>query len=220
VGGLLHHHPALLASGTQALDGQAINLSLAAFEDGGRMFVAVAAAAETITGDYLPTLVDCIRTIELDQPAGPTLPLTAQQGAPTLDVVEHDTDQPLPRDSNEVWQRQMRKKRDEAMRAAAPLLQAGRFDEAEQAVRVADDSIMGAVAVGRMYTDALSAMVASGAHKRDKARAAELFNRALRWRQAAYPEPHTACEAKDYERGREEDRQALVAILGYEPTAS
>lgn len=219
VGGLLHHHPALHASGKMMLDDQRIDLSIAAFEDGGRAFVVVAAATEHITADFLPTLELCIRTIELDQPAGPTLPLMPQADAPTLDVIEHDPNRPLPRDSSEVWQRQMERRRDEAMQAAAPLLKAGRFDEMEQAIRAADDSIMGAVAIGRAYTDALSAMVASGAHRKDKARAEALFERALRWRQSAYPEPHTAIEAKDNERGRADDRQALIAILGYDPTA-
>jgi hypothetical protein len=220
VGGLLCHHPAMLATARQSCNGEAFDLSIAAFEDAGHMLIAVAACEARITADYLPTLKDCIRTIELDLPRGPTLPLAPQQDAPLLATIEHDPSLPLPRDANEVWQRDKEKKRNAAVDDALPLIAAGKYDEAELAVRRADDSIQVAVAIARMYTDALADMVKDGRHKRDRPTAEALFGRALRWKQSAYPEPHTAYEADDYERGRATDRAELVAILGYDPTAN
>jgi hypothetical protein len=114
----------------------------------------------------------------------------------------------------------MENKRNAAVDDALPLIAAGKYDEAELAVRRADDSIQVAVAIARMYTDALADMVKDGRHKRDRPTAEALFGRALRWKQSAYPEPHTAYEADDYERGRATDRAELVAILGYDPTAN
>lgn len=40
-----------------------------------------------------------------------------------------------------------------------------------------------------------------------------LVERALYWRQSAYPEPHTAAEAEDYSAGREADRAQLEALI-------
>ena len=80
--------------------------------------------------------------------------------------------------------------------------------------------LLGAVAIGRMYTDALRNVVNTAADNGtlDKRLAEELFVRALTWRQSAYPEPHTECEAENYDRGRGEDMADLVKILGYDPS--
>lgn len=119
----------------------------------------------------------------------------------------------------ELWLKALAKKREPAMVEAARLSDLERFDEAEAVVKKVDDSIYGAVALGKMYRAKLEAIVASGAAgTRDgKPRAERLFERALWWMQSAYPEPHTAMEADNYERGRAEDLDCLVKILGYDP---
>jgi hypothetical protein len=119
----------------------------------------------------------------------------------------------------ELWLKALAKKREPAMAEASRLADLEQFTEAEQAVKKVDDSIYGAVALGKMYRAKLEAIVASGAAgTRDgKPRAERLFERALWWMQSAYPEPHTAMEGDNYERGRAEDLSCLVGILGYDP---
>lgn len=119
----------------------------------------------------------------------------------------------------ELWLKALARKREPAMAEASRLADMERFTEAEQAVKKVDDSIYGAVALGKMYRAKLEAIVASGAlHSPEgKARTEKFFERALWWMQSAYPEPHTAIEADNYERGRAEDLDCLVKILGYDP---
>lgn len=119
----------------------------------------------------------------------------------------------------ELWLKALAKKREPAMAEASRLADLEQFKEAEQVVTKVDDSIYGAVALGKMYRAKLEAVVASGAAStRDgKPRAERLFERALWWMQIAYPEPHTAIESDNYESGRAEDLACLVGILGYDP---
>lgn len=123
----------------------------------------------------------------------------------------------MPKDQYEIWLKALARKRAPAEAQAAELLTQRRFDEAEQAVRRVDDSIYGAVALAKLYESHLQALVAAGEVERDRAHLEEVFRRALNMAQSCYPEPHTACEADNYERGRVEDRARLVGILGYDP---
>lgn len=120
----------------------------------------------------------------------------------------------MARDAYEEFLKSLERRRAPAMEAAGALLAQDRYDEAERAVTSVDDSIYGAVAVGRMYTERLRRLVEAGEGRGERAK--ETFRRALRWRQSAYPEAHTEVEAEQYERGCAEDLAELVKILGYD----
>ena len=121
----------------------------------------------------------------------------------------------MAKDSYKIWLEMLERKRAPAMRAAERLLDEARYDEAERGVQGVDDSIYGAVALGRLYTARLRRLVASG--ECEGTRIAEVFRRALHWKQSAYPEPHTQIEADNYATGRAEDLAELVAIVGRDP---
>ena len=219
VGGLLKWHPAILATGTQVQDGVELCMKFVFFEDGGHFFSAHAMCPKELEESYLGTLHHCIETIELEDPKGPTVMLMPEEfggTVPTLEVIEHDPELPMPKDANEVYARMMEKKRDAAVAEAHPLLAKGDYDAAEQIVMRADQSIMGHVAIANMYTQALRDAVAA---KKSKKLTEVLFARALRWKQGAYPDPHTEIEADDYEQGRVSDRAELVGVLGYDPAS-
>lgn len=217
VGGLLKWHPAILASGTQVQDGVELSMKFVFFEDGGHLISAHAMCPKELEDSYLGTLHHCIETIELENPKGPTAMLMPEEfggTVPTLELIEHDPELPMPKDANEVYARMMEKKRDAAVAEARPLVAKGDYDAAEQIVLRADQSIMGHVAIGNMYTQALRDAVGG---KKSRTLTETLFARALSWKQRAYPEPHTEFEAEDYERGTESDRAELVSVLGYDP---
>lgn len=121
-------------------------------------------------------------------------------------------------DPYQLYLHSLEAKRAPAMARAAQLLAEDRYDEAEAEVTRADDSIYGAVAIGRLYTERLRAFVEAGFRRGP--RTEEIFRRALRWRSSAYPEPHTECEAERYDAGRDADRAELVKILGWDPARS
>lgn len=101
-----------------------------------------------------------------------------------------------------------------AAQAALPEVRAGNFDAADARVRAVDQDIQAAVMLGAMYTEALRDAVKLGERDTRRDYFEALFERALRWRQSAYPEPHTAHEAESYSSGRDADRAELEALLG------
>jgi hypothetical protein len=100
-----------------------------------------------------------------------------------------------------------------AARRALSDVRAGRFDLADAQVRAIDSDIQSAVMLGAMYTEALRRAVSNGERESRPDYVSALHERALRWRLSAYPDPHTAHEADDYEAGRAADRAKLAAIL-------
>ena len=104
-----------------------------------------------------------------------------------------------------------------AARRAMSDVRAGRFDAADAQVRAVDRDIQSAVMLGAMYTEALRAAISNGERETRAEYVEALHQRALRWRQSAYPEPHTAYEADDYESGRAADSAQLAAILSGKP---
>lgn len=117
----------------------------------------------------------------------------------------------------EQFLEQLRIKRGPAESQAAQLIRKGKFDEAEQIVRQADDSIYGAVAIAKLFDARLREMIAAGELKRNKAAVEVMYKRTLKWKWSCYPEPHTECEAEDYDKGRDEDKAELVKLMGYDP---
>lgn len=101
-----------------------------------------------------------------------------------------------------------------AARSALPDVRAGNFDAADASVLAVDRDIQAAVMLGAMYTEALRESVELGERQSRREYVEALFERALRWRQSAYPEPHTADEADSYSAGRDADRAELEALLG------
>jgi len=100
-----------------------------------------------------------------------------------------------------------------AAQGALPQVRAGNFDAADAAVLAVDRDIQSTVMLGAMYTEELRAAVANGESTSRPQFVAALHERALHWRLSAYPEPHTAHEADDYEAGRDADRAELAAMV-------
>lgn len=123
----------------------------------------------------------------------------------------------MARSDYDIWLEHLARKRAPAVAEAEGLLDDDRYDEAERAIVAVDDSIYGEVEIARLYHRRLEQLVALGVTDASRARVEEVFRRALSWAHRAYPEPHTALEATQYDTGRAEDRARLVRILGYEP---
>ena len=107
----------------------------------------------------------------------------------------------------------LRRRLGEAAWQAWPQVRAGDFAAAESRVLAVDREIQSAVMLGAMYTAALREAIELGEQESRPALVAALHERALYWRQSAYPEPHTAHEADDYAAGREADRAQLAELL-------
>jgi len=156
-------------------------------------------------------------SFELADPQGPTVPLTPGSESPTHRERSPEETEALTRDPYKQHLAELEQKRAPALAEAASLLEAQRYDEAERAVRVVDDSIYCSIAIAGMYREHLRSLVSAGRHKSQKPRVEEVFRRAWNWAGNAYPEPHTGEEADRYERGRADDLAELVKILGYNP---
>jgi len=100
-----------------------------------------------------------------------------------------------------------------AAREALPDVRAGRFDAADARVLAVDREIQSSVMLGAMYTEVLRDAIAAGQRESRPEFVAALHERALYWRESAYPEPHTAFEADDYAKGRAADRALLDAVI-------
>ena len=118
---------------------------------------------------------------------------------------------------DERYRRTLAERRAPAVREAHRLLAEDRYDEAEQAIRRVDDSMYGAVEIAKLYRRRLEQLAARGVNEATKPHLTRVFERAVRAAYGAYPEPHTAIEAEQYDTGRETDRAELVRILGYDP---
>jgi len=94
-----------------------------------------------------------------------------------------------------------------------PDVRAGRFDAADARVLAVDREIQSSVMLGAMYTEVLRDAIAAGQRESRPEFVAALHERALYWRESAYPEPHTAFEADDYAKGRAADRALLDAVI-------
>jgi hypothetical protein len=101
----------------------------------------------------------------------------------------------------------------QAAKQAVPDVRAGNFDAADARVLAVDRDIQSAVMLGALYTESLRDAARRGDRESSPEFFTALFERALRWRHAAYPEPHTAYEAEDYSAGRDADRAELEALL-------
>lgn len=113
-------------------------------------------------------------------------------------------------DSYHIWLKEIREKLAAAVTEAAPLVEQGKFDEAEKLVRAVESDIYGTVALGGMFSSALERVVRSP-HP-DRVLAQALYERALRWR-SAWPGVHTQEEADAERAHAEEVRQELTALL-------
>ncbi|MCB1866545.1 MAG: hypothetical protein KDG50_14100 [Chromatiales bacterium] len=174
---------------------------LAAFEDGGWLLSFEVACPARDWNDYGSFLLDVVRSAELLEPAGPSLSLDGGAVPPLQPGQPDPEDQRLAEESSSV---------DSARTQAATLIAAGRWDDAEALiVNLTVPNDPGAI-LGQLYEQALSA-IAEGSG--DPADAPILFERALRWQRVAYPDPHTAIEAEDFEHGKAADETRLRALL-------
>lgn len=197
-------HRAILAEATTTDAIPPERLAIAAFEDGGWL-VTVQASAPTIQWPlYGEALVTAARSITLLRPAGSSRDLDSLTA-----LGWRREDAATPESFERARQERAETRAPSVVRAAA-LLATGRFDEAEQAVLDVDASIEGVVAVARLFEARLRELAAAGA---DGEATRQVFERALRWAHSCYPDPHTGCEAENYDRGRREDLARLSAIL-------
>ena len=123
----------------------------------------------------------------------------------------------MPRSNMDRYLAHMAKKRAPAVAEAERLVHDDHFDEAEQTILRVENSIYAVVDLAALYRRRLEQLVAEEDGTASKSRREAVFRRALDWAQRAYPEPHTAIEAAQYESGRAEDHAQLVRILGYDP---
>jgi hypothetical protein len=207
-----HTHLAIFAEGSQEQNGQQLRIAIVAFEDGGRFVTAHAMCPFELWPSYGEQLIAALRSISLTSPKGPTHDLDSLTAEGWTKITPAQQ-----RKASEKYMKELTERRAPAEQVAADLLAKGQYDEAELAIQRVDSSIYGAVAIARLYESRLKTVVAQGGVRTDKDQTETLFRRALSWAQHCYPEPHTGCEAEQYESGRAEDRMRLVAILGYDP---
>ncbi len=205
-------HPAIVADCEQEQNGEVLRLTLVAFEDGARLVSAHAMCPIELWPSYGEQLTAAVQSISLTASKGPTHDLDSMtaEGWAKISPAQH-------KKASERHMKEIKARLESVEQAAAALIAKDQFDEAEAQVRRADSSIYGNVALAKLYEKRLTALVAEGATRKQKDRVERLFHRALSWAQNCYPEPHTECEAEDYESGRKEDLARLVAILGYDP---
>ena len=122
------------------------------------------------------------------------------------------------RDAHKAYLERAESRRAAAEAEALALMNRGEYDQAERVVAEVDRDLQGAVMLARAGTEHLRVVVAAGEARTPRGRAA--FERALRWRESAYPDPHTEDEAERYGEGRAEDRADLIRILGFDPSRS
>lgn len=229
-------HPGITAFGVQYQDGTKLNLMIVAFEDGGRFITAHAMCPAELWLSYGAALSAAVESITLTSPKGSTHPVDDYETRQAAAQNSHDTaaaqieasklsthdyiatlgERSKPHSKGHANADPMQA----AIAAAREHLAADAFEEAEQAIQKVDRDIQGSVKISMLYKEHLAALVQSGVKTTDKARIERIFFRALSWAQSCYPDPHTECEAEDYEAGRVQDRAELVALLGYDPDKS
>lgn len=229
-------HLGITAFGVQYQDGAKLNLMIVAFEDGGRFITAHAMCPAELWPSYGAALSAAVESITLTNPKGSTHAVDDYEARQAAAQNSHDTaaaqieasqlstheyiatlgERSKPHSKGHAKSDPMQA----AIAAAREHLAADAFEEAEQAIQKVDRDIQGSVKISMLYKEHLTALVQSGVTTTDKARIERVFFRALSWAQSCYPEPHTECEAENYEAGRIEDRAELVALLGYDPDKS
>jgi hypothetical protein len=197
IGGETHRHPALWAE-------VRFGCEFAVFEDGGTIFVMEAAGASPIWREFEPFLKGAMLSVELFDPRGPTIPLSADGLIPQLEAGIPDPDT--------VAAAAREKDLHDRATKGEELIRAGRFEDAEALVVNRDNGPEVYALMGRLYQQCLS-----NGESQDAAVRENLYRRALEWKLRSYPEPHTEIEADNYSRGMAEDKEVLIRLLGYEP---
>jgi hypothetical protein len=104
----------------------------------------------------------------------------------------------------ERYLEQLARTRAPAEAMARELIDEGRYEEAEEAVR-------------KLFRARLEALVAAGITPANRSLVETVFRHATAWAESNFPEPHTRIEADQYAVGRVEARAQLVRLLGYDP---
>jgi hypothetical protein len=104
-----------------------------------------------------------------------------------------------------------------AVAEAERLVVEGQFERAESVLRGVNSDIYGACEIEDMYRRRLEQMAAAGVTDENRAGVEAVFRKALHWSWMAFPSPHTAVEAEQYEDGRRSAKEHLIRVLGYEP---
>lgn len=214
-GGPAHLHPIMLVEAEQEQEGTHLTIRVIALEDAQRFVTVTAMCPTALWASYGGQLEGALLSFELESPQGPTVPCVPNGPVPIVDMPGMvPGDWPRGRGTLEVddgsYERAREAARAAAVESANVLVRQGRFDDAEMHVRNADADIHGMVAIARMFEERLRELVASNANREE---CHAVHERALRWALRAYPEPHTAVEADDYEAGRAIDRARLDNIL-------
>lgn len=87
IGGASRRHPAILLSAAQVQEGTALQFRIAVLEDGGRLLTITAMCPEELVAAYLPRLEQCVNSLELASPKGPTAPLVPGGPIPQLQTL-------------------------------------------------------------------------------------------------------------------------------------
>ncbi|GJQ31001.1 MAG: hypothetical protein HBSAPP03_28850 [Phycisphaerae bacterium] len=218
VGGQHKNHPAIIATALQEQNGTELVMSLVALEDGGRLVTAHAMCPRELEPSFMRVMETCLHSLELLRHKGPTVNPEDNGGKYDIEFIAPEPP-PTPENEAEVVARKRAAARDAALAQAAPLIAQDRFDDAARLVFAADDSAQARVALSELFLAALREQVKrDGKRNPASPRALELYRRTLAYRLSTYPDPHTQDEADRYEKGMDDDRAEIAAVLGYTPS--
>jgi len=163
------------------------------FESRGVAYHGLAEAPSDQWADYGAFLEAVMRSLDIGEIPSPSLPLFSGQGAPGL------AERPPEPGPVETARRRLA----EASGEACTLILQHRFGDAESLLRAIDADIHGAAALAAAAEAALAAAPTD----------ALILTEAIRWARAAFPQPHTAHEAKDYSRAADEAEEKLRSLF-------
>lgn len=219
IGGAERNHPGILVEATQTQDGTALTMRFVLIEDGKRLVTVQAICPTELWPSFGASLEECVTSLQLDNPKGPTVPCVPGAMVPVCDMPDPEIGAwPRGRGASQIDLAALEPRREEAIALARTLILQDRYDDAELLLKNVDPYFHAAVPLARLYEERLR-QVAKGSAKAERAKADEVFRRALDWSGSTYPDPHTEVEAETFGRAQAEDRARLVSILGREPTA-
>jgi hypothetical protein len=216
VGGKRHNHPCIFVEAEQEQDGTPCTSRFVLLEDGKRLITAQALCPSELWPSYGAALEECVASIELETPKGPTVPCVPGAMVPIHDMPGVEIGAwPRGRGGIRIDLAALEPRREEAIAMARDLIGKDRCDDAELLLRNVDPYFQPAVPLARLYEDRLREL--ASAKRPDTSKCDAIFRRALQWSQSVYPDPHTEIEAEQFRAGADEARARLVQILGREP---
>lgn len=217
-----HIHPCVFVEAKQTQDGTDLTMRIVALEDGGRFVTAHAMCASELWPSFGSVLEHAVTSFCLTRPRHPTVSCVPNGPVPICDMPGVDIGEwPRGRGAHVFDEVKAKRELDDASATARTLIKNGQFDDAELLITNLRSTVHFTVTLSRLYRERLTELSPAAQSNAALRPAAEaVFERALKWSMMAYPDPHTAIEAENFERGRQADRAALIDLLGYEPACA